>query len=268
VSTRCAIACALALSCALAVPLSGQTPTTFRARTDIVPVFVSVRAGESFIGGLRQRDFELDDNGVPQQIDSVSSDAVPIDVTLVVDTSSSVIGSLDQFKADVVTIAGMLRPDEQMRLVTFDTGVREILPMQPAPASPPIERIRLGDQTSLNDALLFSLARERRPDRRHLVFVFTDGFDTASVLDYGSLPEVASRADALLHIVTVRPALRRDNANTRPFGLPRARAARSTRRAVRMTPLSRRSNARSTPSATATCCTSRPGKCRGLAGTP
>jgi VWFA-related protein len=199
----------------------------FRSSTDIVPVYVSVRSGGSFVQRLEAKDFELQDNGVKMEIDSVSSDAVPIDVTLVVDTSSSVINSLTAFKADVGRIAELLRPEEQMRLITFDTDVREILPMQPAPKRPPVSEIRLGDATSLNDALLFSMARDRRADRRHLVFVFTDGYDTSSLLNYGALPEIASRADALLHIVLVRPNVLPSARSSRDFSLIAEAAART-----------------------------------------
>jgi hypothetical protein len=222
----------VAMGLAVALPLSPgraaqvQTPT-FRSSTDIVPVYVSVRSGGSFVQGLEVKDFELSDNGVTQEVDNVSSDAVPIDVTLVVDTSSSVINSLTAFRADVGRITELLRPEEQMRLITFDSDVREILPMQPPPKKPPVSEIRLGDATSLNDGLLFALARDRRADRRHLVFVFTDGYDTFSVLDYGALPEIASRADALLHVVLVRPNVVPDARSSRDFALITEAAVRT-----------------------------------------
>jgi VWFA-related protein len=175
----------------------------FRSRVDLVPVYASVRSGGELVRGLTAQDFALLDNDVPQQIDDLSSERVPIDVTLLIDTSSSVIRSLDVFKADVVRIAKLLQPEEQMRLMTFDSRVREIAPMQAPTERLPIDAIRLGDDTSLNDGLLFALARARRPDRRHMVFVFTDGRDTSSVIDSGALLSIASRADALLHIALV-----------------------------------------------------------------
>jgi hypothetical protein len=132
------------------------------------------------------------------------------------------------FRNDVARIAELLRPEEQMRLVTFDTYVREIVPMQAAVKRPPVNEIRLGDATSLNDALLFSLSRASRKDRRHLVFVFTDGYDTSSVLDYTALPEIASRAEgALLHIVLVRPNVVPDARATRDFGFLSEAAVRT-----------------------------------------
>lgn len=197
--------CALAMLGVLALrgAQADQRPT-FRAVSELVPVPVSVRNGKEFVTGLTAADFELYDNGVRQPIGAVSARTLAIDVTLVVDTSGSVVGSLDRFRSDVREIAGMLRPDEQVRLVTFDTDVRAAVPMQPASRRLPVDRITSGDMTSLVDAVMFALARASRPDRRHLVFVFSDGYDNASLMGYGAVPELAARTDAVLHVVLVR----------------------------------------------------------------
>jgi hypothetical protein len=158
------------------------------------------------VTGLTSADFALTDRGVPQTVEVVASDAVPIDVTLVVDTSPSVISSLPQFRADVRTISEGLQPTEQIRLMAFDTEVRQLSRMLPPSPDLPIREIRVGETTSLADAMVLALARARRPDRRHLVFVFTDGFDTSSMLSYEALPDLASRTDSIVHIALVRPS--------------------------------------------------------------
>jgi VWFA-related protein len=184
----------------------GAQNLLFRANTDLVPVYVSVRGGGGVVGALQSADFVLTDRGVSQTVDVLSSDAVPIDVTLVVDTSRSVINSLPLFRTEVQAIVGQLQPNEQIRLITFDTEVRQILAMQAPSDRPPVQQIQLGDTTSLADALVFALARARRADRRHLVFVFTDGYDTSSILGYGALPELASHTDSIVHIALVKPS--------------------------------------------------------------
>jgi VWFA-related protein len=179
-----------------------QRPT-FRAVTDLVPVQVSVRSARSYVSGLTVKDFELTDNGVPQQIDSVSTDAQATDVTLVVDTSGSVVRSIGRFRSDVKKVADQLRSGEQLRLITFDNDVRESFPMQD-PKLARVDDIITGDLTSLCDAMVFGLARARRPNRHHLVFVFTDGYDNDSVAGYGALPDLAGRSDAVLYVVLVK----------------------------------------------------------------
>jgi VWFA-related protein len=181
-----------------------QPRPTFRAGTDVVPVHVFVRSDRSTVSGLTAADFQLFDNDVRQEITAVSADKLAVDVTLVVDTSGSVVRSLGRFKSDVRAMVKQLRADERVRLLTFDSELREIFPMQDASRKVPVDEIRLGDMTSLLDAMLFALARAPRPDRRHLVFVFTDGYDNASLVGYRAIADLASRAEATLYIVLAK----------------------------------------------------------------
>jgi VWFA-related protein len=208
-------------------PQAPQRPATFRSVTGAVPVQVSVRQGRSYLRDLTAADFELYDNGVRQDVTAVAADALLTDVTLVVDTSGSVIRSLNRFKSDVKKIAGELRDGEQVRLLTFDSDVHEIAPMQDASEKIDVDRVRSGDMTSLNDALLFALARAPRPDRRHVVFLFTDGYDNASVTGYGALPELAARADAVLYIALVKITGVPDAYPTRSMEALRSAASRT-----------------------------------------
>ncbi len=185
-------------------PPTQQSRPTFRASADVVPVHVSVRTDRAQVAGLTAADFELSDNGVRQDITAVSADALAVDVTLVVDTSGSVVRSIGRFKSDVRDIVKQLRDDEQVRLITFDTELRQIFPMQGASGRVPVDEIRTGDLTSLLDAMLFALARAPRPDRRHLVLVFTDGYDNASLIGYRAIADLASRTDATLYVVLVK----------------------------------------------------------------
>ena len=185
-------------------PQSQQPRPTFRAGTDVVPVHVFVRSERATVSGLTAADFRLFDNGVRQEITAVSADKLAVDVTLVVDTSGSVVRSLGRFKSDVRDMVKQLRADEQVRLLTFDSELREIFPMQDVSKKVPVDEIRLGDMTSLLDAMLFALARAPRPDRRHLVFVFTDGYDNASLVGYRAIADLASRAEATLYVVLAK----------------------------------------------------------------
>ena len=110
----------IAVTSALLGAQRAQGPL-FRANSDAVWVNVSVREGRSTVDGLQSSDFALTDRGVAQKAEIVSSDSVPIDVTLLVDTSRSVVNSLPLFRAEVEAIVGLLQPNEQIRLITFDT---------------------------------------------------------------------------------------------------------------------------------------------------
>ena len=72
--------------------LLAQTPqTTFRTGVEVVELDVSVTRGGRPVPGLDAADFALADNGVTQEVQSVTLDRLPLSVVLTLDTSSSVI---------------------------------------------------------------------------------------------------------------------------------------------------------------------------------
>lgn len=196
-----ALAAAACLSAAVRTA-AAQTPTpVFRSHTDVVSVDVSVTRARRAVTGLTAKDFVLTDNGVPQVVEAITVEALPIDVSLVVDLSGSTASTLERFKADITRMAGLLRPTDRVRLIRFADDVRQIIPMQPSTVPLPLDDLKSGQSTSLNDALFVALARPAELNRRHLIVIFTDAEDTWSTIENASLPTIASRADAVLHVV-------------------------------------------------------------------
>lgn len=195
-----ALVALLALAFA-SLTIAAQDPRqAFRAATDLVSVNVSVRSGRTPITGLVTADFELLDNGVRQEITAVV-EQVPIDLTLLLDTSPSTADAIHKFKSGAMEIATLLREKDQVRLVTFATDVIEIFPFRRGGEPMPVDAVTQQGGTSLHDALILSLARGSAQGRRHLVVAFTDGHDTTSVSDGETLAFVAARADSVLHMV-------------------------------------------------------------------
>jgi hypothetical protein len=189
------------LLAALPVDSSQEQRLVFRARADLVVVDVSVFAGDTPVGGLTATDFQLSDNGVPQRIELVSTDAVPADVSLVVDTSASVVNDTRRFWEEVRRISGMLRPGDRLGVTTFATQIRQVLPMAPVPIEVTSGPISAVGHSAVFDALVQAMLRPGVPDRRRLIVAFTDGLDNRSVSDPARLVEVAVRSDGLLNIV-------------------------------------------------------------------
>ena len=67
--------------------LSQQPAATFRAGVDAVAVEASVRRNNRPVTGLKAGDFQLLDNGVPQQISDLTYERLPIDVTVLLDVA-------------------------------------------------------------------------------------------------------------------------------------------------------------------------------------
>jgi len=68
----------------------------FRSGVDGITIAVSVRSNNKPVPGLTADDFELTDNGVRQELSTIAAEKVPLDLTLLLDLSSSVDGPLLQ----------------------------------------------------------------------------------------------------------------------------------------------------------------------------
>ena len=178
----------------------------FRSGATLVTASVSVKRGNRPVSGLTAADFIVTDNGVPQTVERVAFEEVPIDVTVVIDLSGSTSSIVDEIRRDTRRILGFLRPIDQVRVVTIDTYVHEVIPQQLAvPTLGLPERMVSGGASSIRDAIAAALISRTDPERRRLVVAITDGDDTKSVTEAATVMELARRSDTVLHIVFVRP---------------------------------------------------------------
>ena len=166
----------------LGVTAMGQT---FRAGVDAVAVDVLVTRNGRPVVGLTADDFTVLDNDVPQQIESVLLEDVPITLLLVLDTSGSVRGAGAAAHGRRGGGRGLLRPDDRVGLVTFSHNVRLVVepPSPPASLLDALRRVRASGGTALYDAAFAAFALRERTVGRTLMLVFSDGDDTTSWLD-------------------------------------------------------------------------------------
>jgi len=210
IRTLIALAVVLALG---AVPQQTPPPAssqqkpqrpTFYGNTSLVTVEVSVLSGNKLVRDLVAGDFQIFDNKVAQKVEVVDVESLPVDVTLVVDVSGSVMYMIEELQLYTREVAASLRVDDRFRLVTFSSAVNDRFGLRPATEIPPIEEIKVEGATSIFDALTAALMRTRRADRRQIVIGLTDGYETASAIDGEALKTVAKRSDSVLHVLLVR----------------------------------------------------------------
>lgn len=175
----------------------------FRALTESVSISASVKRGNAAVADLRATDFVLTDNGVPQSIEAVTIESVPLDVTLFMDTSGSTAGALDRMKSNVVSIAKMLRADDQFRLLTIGLSVETPLPWQRAGSPVTLSMKAVPGISLVYDALFVALTHAPAPGRRHLIVAMTDGEDCGSLLDGARILDASGRSEAVLHWIYV-----------------------------------------------------------------
>lgn len=199
----------LMLGAAAAVLLAQQA--TFRSGVDAVTVDVSVRKGTRVVTGLGIADFEVLDNGVPQQVTDVSYGKLPIDVTLALDTSFSVSGPLlERLRAAVRQLMRDMGPDDRLRLIDFNMRVSRPIDFtsDPATIDAAIRAVSAGGGSSIRDALSVALVSASEPERRQLIVLFSDGADSTSITTPEALIDLARRTNA--SVASVMP----DAANT------------------------------------------------------
>jgi hypothetical protein len=191
---------AVALAALATASTAAQTPV-FRASSVNVLVNVSVKRGNRVVANLTAGEFRLTDNGVAQQVDAVSIETVPIDVTLFLDTSGSTAGKLDEMKRDVQGIIRLLREGDRFRLLTIGDAVDEPVAWVPAGTRVDLPFGAVGGISVIHDALAIALLHRPDPDRRHLIVGMTDREDCGSVVSAAQLREMASRSEAVMHLV-------------------------------------------------------------------
>ena len=213
--TRAAVALA---ALATAAPAAQQV---FKSGVDGVTVVVSVHRGNQPVAGLTSTDFELRDNGVAQQISSISAEKVPLDLTLLLDLSSSVDGpQLQRLKTAVVDTASLLRPDDRIRLVAISQVLHEVFSLRPKGAAMSLDGLAAEGATSLYDGIAATMMRPSDPGRRQLIVAFTDGRDSTSIIDERMAKTIARMTDAVVDIVV--PVATAEEARQRRLAQPRA----------------------------------------------
>ena len=214
-----AAALAAALSAMPAGAVAQQEPRpTFRAGADVVAIEASVWRDKRPVTGLKTSDFELLDNGVPQQISDLSYERLPIDVTVVLDVSASVTGAvLDRLRQAVRQLKADLGPRDRLKLVAFNMQTRRLADFDaPASAADAAFASLSGfGSSAIFDSVAIQLASTALEGRRHLIVLFTDGQDSSSITDPDALFDVARRTTATVDIVLASNAPERSNAS--PF---------------------------------------------------
>ncbi len=179
---------------------------SFSSRVDYVRVDAEVRRSDTLVIGLKAADFEVLDNGVPQEIEIVAPLAFPVSVVLVLDTSAS----LDDKERAHLARAGVrvidaLKSGESAALVTFSDRVRIRSPFT-TDASKLLELLAeatpSGD-TALYDAAHTAMLVGTAAPGRSIVILFSDGEDTASFLTEDALLETAQRTGSVVCVVAL-----------------------------------------------------------------
>ncbi len=189
--SKCWLRVALILLAGLVIPTTllaqtGENPETVRVESDLVDLQVAVLSHKSSaLPSLRQGDFTVIEDGVPQEITFFQASDSPFDLVLLLDLSGSISEKLKLVRRSAKRFVDAARPLDRIAILSFTDTVQVISQLSSnheelKKAIDDIEKPMGG--TNFWDALHYVLTVLGRPgaaSRRSAVVVMTDGVDNA-----------------------------------------------------------------------------------------
>jgi Ca-activated chloride channel family protein len=199
--------------------VSAQQTTRFRSGVDLVALNVVATDGEGrFVSGLTAADFTILEDGAPQDIGFFAATPLPIDLAILIDTSSSMADNISTVQAAAVGFVSAVRPGDRVTVVDIKDNVRVVHPLNEdaAGARAAIQATIPQGNTSLYNGLYMTLRelmnqREFGEDvRRQAIVVLSDGDDTTSLVAYDDVSELAKRSGVAIYTITLQSPYERN----------------------------------------------------------
>jgi VWFA-related protein len=212
----------LALPSLLAIGAAGpaQAPApqlpTFRSSASLVSLNVTVQdTGAKYVSGLKPEDFAVFEDGVRQDVQFCESQSVPVDLIVLLDTSSSMSDKIGLVREAADGFLGTLRPGDRGAVVAFSDRVSVLQPLtvDRQPLTRAVASIKAYGATALDDAIYISLkefgraARQSGEVRRQAIAVLSDGDDTSSLVSFDDVLALARQMGVNIYTVGLHSTL-------------------------------------------------------------
>ena len=197
-----------------AQPSASDVPSpVFRAGVDLVALTVVVTDPQQrFVGGLSANDFAVFEDGVQQEVSFFAQTNVPLDLALLLDTSASMLDKMDTMQRAALGFLGTLHDGDRAAIVEIKDNVRMAYPLGAdiAEAEAAVRGTTARGGTALYNGLYLSIKemlKQRRTNgevRRQAIAVLSDGEDTASLVGYEDVMELAKQAGINIYTITLK----------------------------------------------------------------
>jgi Ca-activated chloride channel family protein len=202
---------------------SGDGPrSVFRGGVHLVALNVVVTdRQQKFVGGLTAEDFAVYEDGVQQDVSFFAATHVPLDLALLLDTSASMQDNMDTMQQAANGFLSTLRDGDRAAVVDIKDNVRIVYPLGDdlAAAHSAVRSTAARGGTALYNGLYLALkemvkeAKTTGGVRRQAIVVLTDGEDTASLVGYDDVMELAKQSGISVYTITLKSAMALRQAN-------------------------------------------------------
>jgi Ca-activated chloride channel homolog len=184
--------------------IAAQEQPTFRAGTQIVPVYTTVLDSQGrLVPDLEQTDFTILDNGKPQEITFFQNEVTPFTVVVMMDYSASMTANLDLLEAASEQFLLRMLPEDKGQVGAFSDKIQfsGAFTSDRDDLIGALEDLQFGNPTRLWDAVDASMEELKSVEGRKVVLVFTDGDDTASRRGMGDVLDRARQEEVMIYAI-------------------------------------------------------------------
>jgi Ca-activated chloride channel family protein len=206
----------LAAIAAEAAPRPGSPPEdtpVFKGGVDLVALNVTVTdPKQKYVTGLGERDFAVYEDGVQQDLSFFAVSRVPLDLAILLDASASMGDKIALVQEAAVGFVHTLRPGDRGSVIQFQDKV-EVLQQSTedvASLTSAIQSTHARGATTLYNALYVALKEFARQAvaskevRRQSIVVLSDGEDTASLISFEDVLDVAKRSGVSIFTISLK----------------------------------------------------------------
>ena len=172
------------------------------------------------IGGMRESDFTVWENGVERRVTNVSPANEPFNLVLLLDVSGSVEERMDFIRKAARDFLRTASPQDRIAIISFRDDIQIIsdFTTDRQLLSRKLDEIDAGGGTALYDALGYVLAEplKRLRGERTAIVVMSDGDDNKSFVPFPAILEALTESGALVYPLYVPSGLIPETSVPRP----------------------------------------------------
>lgn len=180
----------------------------YASDVDVVRIDVAVDLADPHGGPLTADDFVVRDDGRPQRVTLYRTDAMPINVVLLLDTSRSTAGRrLEGLARAGISLVDDLRAGDRAALITFSDLVQGHVALTDHldALRSQLNGLEGVGRTSLFDSVLAGLSVAEAASGRTLMLVCSDGVDNTSFLSAEAVKGAIRGSGVVIYTVNTGP---------------------------------------------------------------